>query len=88
MIVEYTSTNSGGQWWLTDDDWKNLEKAGWKVEWEKERFLGALARSAKKEFDSIKEAVEEWEKITREDSRAEGCSCCGQPHNFTSEAGS
>lgn len=31
--VEYDSNNSGGSWWLTDDDWRALEKAGWKVEW-------------------------------------------------------
>ena len=33
MYVEYNSNNSGGDWWLTDDDWKNLEKAGWKIVW-------------------------------------------------------
>jgi hypothetical protein len=31
--VEYDSNNSGGRWWLKDDDWKALEKAGWIVEW-------------------------------------------------------
>lgn len=31
--VEYDSNNSGGDWWLTDDDWRALEKAGWKVAW-------------------------------------------------------
>lgn len=33
MYVEYSSNNSGGHWWLEDADWKNLEAAGWKVEW-------------------------------------------------------
>lgn len=33
MIVKYTSNNSGGSWWLTDDDWKKLEEAGWYVYW-------------------------------------------------------
>lgn len=31
--VEYRSNNSGGHWWLKDDDWFALEKAGWKVAW-------------------------------------------------------
>src|SRR5690348_13992879 len=31
--VEYDSNNSGGSWWLNDEDWIALEKAGWKVEW-------------------------------------------------------
>ena len=33
MYVEYITNNSGGSWWLSDDDWKALEAAGWKVEW-------------------------------------------------------
>lgn len=31
--VEYSSNNSGGDWWLSDEDWKALEAAGWKVAW-------------------------------------------------------
>jgi hypothetical protein len=31
--VEYYSNNSGGRWWLTDDDYRALEKAGWYVLW-------------------------------------------------------
>lgn len=31
--VEYDSNNSGGHWWLKDEDWKALEKAGWIVHW-------------------------------------------------------
>jgi hypothetical protein len=33
MRVEYRSNNSGGSWWLKDEDWKALEAAGWKVIW-------------------------------------------------------
>lgn len=31
--VEYSSNNSGGSWWLKDEDWHALEGAGWDVEW-------------------------------------------------------
>lgn len=31
--VEYSSNNSGGHWWLTDQNWQDLEKAGWYVIW-------------------------------------------------------
>lgn len=45
MYVEYNSNNSGGHWWLTDDDWKALEKAGWIVEWASlEPLYGAKGR--------------------------------------------
>lgn len=33
MKVKYSSNNSGGDWWLTDEDWRRLEEAGWEVEW-------------------------------------------------------
>ena len=33
MILEYSSNNSGGSFWLSDEDWKNMEDAGWKVQW-------------------------------------------------------
>ncbi len=26
--IEYSSNNSGGDWWLKDEDWFALEKAG------------------------------------------------------------
>ena len=29
----YGSNNSGGHWWLTDEDWRNLELNGWLVYW-------------------------------------------------------
>jgi hypothetical protein len=33
MLIEYSSNNSGGFWWLKDKDWIALEKAGWRVVW-------------------------------------------------------
>lgn len=47
-----------------------------------ERFLGGLARGAKKEFDSIYDAIKEFEKLTGQDVSDEGCNCCGPPHSF------
>lgn len=106
IIVEYDSNNSGGSWWLTDEDWEKLAEAGWNVHWtmpggplgqykakeypgpleprEKtgERWLGALASSAAKEFENPAEAIEEWECITGQDAGAIGCNCCGSPHSF------
>jgi hypothetical protein len=81
-IVTYQSNNSGGYWWLDDEDWRNLEKAGWKVEW-MDRFLGAIAYKATKPNSTLKEAVEDWTKITQKNPLEEGCPCCGQPHLFT-----
>jgi hypothetical protein len=82
MKVTYDSSNSGGDWWLTTEDWKKLEDAGWIVEWRKEPFLGAMADMASKEFDSIDDAKSEWEMVTGQDPDASGCDCCGPPHEF------
>jgi hypothetical protein len=93
--VEYSSNNSGGHWWLTDDDWLALEKAGWEVKWVKDdeyhqkydtgdRFLGALAtRAVKQNCNSLREAADEWERVTGKSATDAGCACCRQPHNFT-----
>lgn len=32
-LVRYNSNNSGGRWWLKDEDWIALEKVGWYVLW-------------------------------------------------------
>ena len=95
VTVEYHSHNSGGDWWLTDDDWRNLEAAGWNVAWMKDvlaeqwpradengRWLGALATSATKEVADPQEAIDEWQSVTGQDPAAEGCNCCGSPHSF------
>ena len=82
MVVEYSANNSGGSWWLSDKNWRDLEAAGWRVEWRKERWLGALATEASKAFASESDAVEEWERVTGESASAIGCTCCGRPHAF------
>lgn len=121
--IEYRSNNSGGSWWLSDDDWLALEAAGWVVHWvhspddpshehperhddrwrfsfredhqhshlaplvavkpSGERYMGALAVGAAKVTNDPEAAVAEWAKATGQDPSAEGCNCCGEPHNFT-----
>lgn len=96
MKVEYDSNNSGGGWWLNDRQWKDLEAAGWEVDWyagktrpfrdnpyENGRFLGALASSATREGLSLDDAVDEWERVTGGRSSDGGCDCCGPPHSFS-----
>jgi hypothetical protein len=93
--IEYSSNNSGGGWWLSDQNWKDLETAGWKVQWAKDmedgifhtkgedRWLGALAYKATREGLSYRMAVAEWEDVTGMSAYDEGCGCCGQPHSFS-----
>lgn len=49
---------------------------------DKDRWLGCLAREAHKEFDTIGEAIKEFEEVTGQDASDEGCNCCGAPHRF------
>ncbi|WNN93705.1 hypothetical protein SEA_CALLINALLBARBZ_55 [Arthrobacter phage CallinAllBarbz] len=92
-MITYSTNNSGGGWWLDDEDWKALEAAGWKVDWYADdvrnayygangRWLGALATTAHREGLDMDEAIEEWERVTGQDAEDEGCSCCGAPHSF------
>ena len=90
ITVRYSSNNSGGVWWLSDEDWKNLEAAGWNVQWGEfgvkgYRYMGALAAEATLECTSIEDAVRSFEQVTGQDANAEGCSCCGRPHCFSAE---
>lgn len=97
MLVKYSHNNSGGYWWLEDEDWYKLEKVGWKIDWYKDResdfgykdgrFLGALASGAEKEFPTLKDAIIEFEKITGQRASDGGCNCCGPPHNFSAKDG-
>lgn len=47
------------------------------------RWLGALATRAFRVGLGLREAADEWERITGMDATAAGCACCGQPHTFT-----
>lgn len=101
MTIEYRSNNSGGRWWLTDGNWRALEAAGWSVEWSANkrdgfsqpdadgRWLGALATTTSKDFDSVADALREFESLTGADVSDDGCNCCGPPHSFswTDESG-
>ena len=78
MIVEYSSNNSGGSFWLDEKDWKALERAGWV------RDTDHIYR-ATREGLTLREAIEEFESVTGQYSNALGCNCCGPPHNFTFE---
>lgn len=86
--VEYTSNNSGGRWRLTDQNWKDLEAAGWEVQWEKESWLDALATTATIVIEAAdgckatEKATAMFEDITGADTDAKGCQCCGRPHSF------
>lgn len=92
--IEYSSNNSGGSWWLTDEDWHALEEAGWTVQWAKddtdrtwkdnggERWLGALATRATFPGDDMEDAIRSFEKATGQWADDDGCDCCGRPHSF------
>lgn len=78
--VEYSHNNSGGVDWLTSEDWKKLEEAGWTLSsWSNSERI----HSAKRTGLSLRDAIVEWENVTGLDAAAEGCNCCGRPHDFT-----
>lgn len=98
VYTEYDSNNSGGSWWLSDQNWIDLEAAGWHVEWGGRAYGGEVP--AKSAEDAAKNrymgalavsatrdlpitlAIQEWERITGDSASDEGCGCCGPPHSF------
>ena len=85
LTLEYDTNNSGGGFWLIDDNWKAMESAGWSVAWPTGKgWPGVPVRATipVKDMDDAKRIVREWETITGQDAADEGCNCCGQPHNF------
>lgn len=84
-VVRYYSNNSGGAWWLELRHWKKLERAGWSVAWQEREFLGAMAMSASRVGLTLEQAKLEWEITVGMDPDAEGCECCGPPHEFVEE---
>mgnify|MGYP001578001890 CR=1 FL=1 len=93
MRVTYKSRDSGGDWWLSDQDWLALEQAGWDVCWVKDdpryqgetRWRGTVAKRASIDAPSLEAAIVNWTQTTGRDPNTRGCECCGQPHNFECE---
>lgn len=81
MKIEYYSNNSGGRDWLDEGQWGALRKAGWHISGF--NLNDTRMKYASKEFGSLREGIDEWEKVTKESASALGCSCCGPPHQFT-----
>jgi len=85
MSIVYRSNNSGGYWWLGDDQWRALEAAGWSIEWAEDRWLDSLATVGRRYGLPMGQAVKEWERITGACASSAGCACCGRPHDFHEE---
>lgn len=92
--VRYSTNNSGGSYWLGDKEWKALEAGGWTVEWSDWERGRHSWRGA---YDSVPhyawapvgmteaQAKADFARLTDEDPDAQGCNCCGRPHNFSVE---
>ena len=52
------------------------------AKWNEKLWLGAAATSAAKRFETPESGVREWEELTEQSAKGEGCNCCGPPHSF------
>lgn len=98
MKYEFEENNSGGSWWLSRQQYEALRAAGWHEPEETDddkRFAASCLNTPDVpyrwrqgwwiEADSIREAVESWERATGEDFFAQGCNCCGAPFSISSD---
>jgi hypothetical protein len=102
MLIQYYSNNSGGRDWLSSEDWKKLDRSGWRLygfdsfvyegcsyKRDEDGFPERASSTvddphfAMKMFQSMDDAIAEWESIVGQDPEEEGCECCGQPHEFS-----
>lgn len=58
-------------------------KFSWDNAKEGDRWLGALAKTAYRHGLSMREAADEWQRLTGACATDAGCPCCGPPHSFT-----
>lgn len=79
--IEFSETNSGGSFWLSEKDYEALFAAGWTGEgiYPESRYDG---RRLQRRGLSRRMALAEFEDVTGWSPYEEGCGCCGQPFNF------
>ena len=92
--VVFNENNSGGSWWLREEQYQKLFDAGWKPgRWrygdEGKGYGGAVkiivldavdAKLAERQAYDL--AITEWEHLTGENHNEVGCTCCGPPYQF------
>ncbi len=90
----FEENNSGGHWWLKREDYDKLLANGWtcnipdtdpraKKPWhEGDDVLYGERKYTSKEFSTIKDAVEDWQRITGRNFWEQGCNCCGAPYEI------
>lgn len=79
--IEFSENNSGGSFWLNEQNYADLMAAGWEGEGiiPDDRYSG---RRLRRSGVSHRVALAEFWDITGWNPDEEGCGCCGQPFNF------
>lgn len=78
--IRFSENNSGGNFWLSAEDYDKLKAAGWEGEGIlPDRYAG---RELKRTGVSKRVALAEFQDVTGWSPYEEGCECCGQPFNF------
>lgn len=79
--IEFSENNSGGSFWLSEENYQALKDIGWEGEGivPGERYAG---RTLTRTGVSRRVALAEFEDATGWSPYEEGCDCCGQPFNF------
>lgn len=66
--ILYDSNNSGGSFWLTDENWRDLEAAGWHVEWNyavEGRYVRYGGKPTDVSVESGRRYADTWEDATK-----------------------
>lgn len=81
--IEFSHSNNGGYFWLTDSDWDALQKAGWEVFPTREYFPVYRRPHATILANDVEHAKALWAAaLPHFDPNDEGCTCCSAPFTF------
>jgi hypothetical protein len=97
MLYTFSENNSGGSWWLERADYDALRAAGWQepvaidgpfaAYFDEPGVPYAWRHGWTLECESIRAAVENWEKATGREFFEQGCNCCGAPYSISGSDG-
>jgi hypothetical protein len=86
--VELNQNNSGGYWWLSDEQVDALLADGWFIDGSNTYRMREGKRALNLSIDlpvttgAVEIAMIEFQRVTGEDPNAIGCTCCGPPFHF------
>lgn len=80
--VGCSENNSGGRYWMSENDYAGLEMSGWTIDRSQRSFYKAFTAASEAIAEDMGKAS--FNESTDQYADSEGCICCGRPFRFDS----